>query len=809
MVDRGFPGATPLVATALTQSAPTSSPSSSIFRTNPFAAALSHTFGDTKASHFSLASSSARPSEPFSSSPPADTHQRVPAPSAGADSQRDCRLSRFFAGMWGTSSTSTPALSVTATRSMHAAAAAQQDDRFPVNFDLPPTPRRADGAVLLPQPSRSGSDDDKKKVAASSERKARSLAAPPAQAPAQRSPVTARAAERFEELPYCYEAFKEQMRTYPCLQEIKHQVRAFVTRYMHKVAPDGELVAEVAQFISQISTKFAACEVWKDKPAELDRAIEGLEHFVCLNLYNVLFSPQLSDDSDKDKLLFDRVTLLRFIEGKHLDLPPDCCRPDRIEAAAAAIAELDKLKTPREKLASICTAGTILRDMLRHPTVDREQLFLSALVLATLRAQPKHLFSNLQFVRRFRNPMKMTADEQYYLMHLNGAVEYLEKVQPQWLSIEPEEFVASVNKSIDSLGSDSPSSSRRTLTRSSAASPTLGSVTSGTASSTTLTAVSTKSGAESASQITPTANAHPPWRTASSAASVSSSTSTTSTFTVKASVSRSSTSNRNTPASVTLSASAGSSATRSSAADSNSNTATNTSTSTSSLAVSLNSEWCDIGTELFLVHSAPHCEVPRSLASLVPAPAPAPSACSASSGIASDLADLDPIGQASCTADPDSLSLHSLAWGTASPADPPPRSRTASMRSALSHQSTDVAQCHAADLAAFGPAAVSSSSSSSSTSAAHSHAHTTTTSSAATSSPGRPSRVAPPPPLDPYRDGGIQQLLAAAAEPPVDKFLQCDIEALSMSDIPLLLSDYKRLAALNASLSRILRLTAP
>lgn len=690
---------------------------------------------------------------------------------------------------------------------MHAAAAAQQDDRFPVNFDMPPTPLRADGAVLLPQPWRSD-DETKKEVSFSpfTERQASSVPAPPAEARAQHSLATAHATEQFEELPFCYEAFKQQMRTYPCLQEIKHQVRAFVTRYMHKVAPDGELVAEVVQFISQISAKFAASEVWKDKPAELDRAIEGLEHFVCLNLYNVLFSPQLSEDSDKDKLLFDRVMLLRFIEGKHLDLPPDCCRPDAIDAAAAALAQLDKLKTPREKLASIATAGTILRDMLRHPTIDREQLFLSALVLATLRAQPKHLFSNLQFVRRFRNPMKMTPDEQYYLMHLNGAVEYLEKVQPQWLSIEPEEFVASVNKSVDSLGSDSPSSSRRTLTRSPTASPTVSSASSVNAGSNTLTVASTKSGAESASQITPTANALPPWRTASSAASgsttiTSSSSTSSSTITVKASISRSSTKN----ATATVSASAGSGATRSAADFATSTmTNTNTHTNTSSLAVSLNSDWCDIGTELFLVHSAPHCDVPRSLASLVPAPAPAPSACSGSSGIVSDLADLDPLGQASCTADWDSLSLHSLAWGAASPADPSPRSRTASMRSALSHQSTDVAQCHAADLAAFGPAAVSSSHVSSS----QTHTHTTT-SSTATSSPGRPSRVAPPPPLDPYRDGGIQQLLAAAAEPPVDKFLQCDIEALNMSDIPLLLADYKRMAALNASLSRILRLTAP
>ena len=42
----------------------------------------------------------------------------------------------------------------------------------------------------------------------------------------------------------------------------------------------------------------------------------------------------------------------------------------------------------------------------------------------------------------------------------------------------------------------------------------------------------------------------------------------------------------------------------------------------------------------------------------------------------------------------------------------------------------------------------------------------------------------------------MQQIIQALKEPPVAKLVECSIEELSMMDIPLLLSDYKRLAAL-------------
>lgn len=529
------------------------------------------------------------------------------------------------------------------------------------------------------------------------------------------------------------------MRALPCLQDLKRQARTFIDTNRHRVAPVDVLVAELAQFMSQMSTKFAANEAWKNKhPNELDNAIEGLEHFLCMNLYKVLFNPQLSDDSDKDKLLYDRVILLSFIEGKHLDLPSDCCRADDIAAAANLLANLDKHKTPREKLECITAACAVLRTMLKHPSIDREQFFLSALLLAVLQAKPRHLFSNIQFIRRFRNPKKITSDDEYCLAHMDGAVDYLEKVQPQWLSIEPAEFDASVNRSVDSLGEEGSAAAQAKVDSPSPACPAPAASpaparaqTKQPSTSSTLTVCGASAG-DLPSQITPTANAPAPWRTESTTSTLIGSYDT------------------HTPAPAVP--------------------------STETLAAGLGSGWCDIGAELA---SGSECASARrgSLASLVPAGALA-SACSGSSGIASDLADLDPLGHCTTVADADTLSLHSLAW----PSDPPPRSRTASMRSALSHHSTDVAQCHAADLMAFASTAPAPS----------------------TSSPGRLARA--PQPLDPYRDGGIAQLLEAASEPPVAKFLTCDVEGLNMNDIPLLLADYKRIATLNASLSRVLRL---
>jgi hypothetical protein len=52
--------------------------------------------------------------------------------------------------------------------------------------------------------------------------------------------------------------------------------------------------------------------------------------------------------------------------------------------------------------------------------------FFPLLVYIILSAKPPNFFSNLQFVRRFRNPEKLTGEAGYYFTTLNGAVEFIQ-----------------------------------------------------------------------------------------------------------------------------------------------------------------------------------------------------------------------------------------------------------------------------------------------------------------------------------------------------------------------------------------------
>lgn len=91
------------------------------------------------------------------------------------------------------------------------------------------------------------------------------------------------------------------------------------------------------------------CDVWRRSPeTEFDNAMEGMEKLVMNRLYDLYasslsisptlliyytstFTPQLllttpprpvtTDDLERDRILLQRITLFRWVEEKHLDVP--------------------------------------------------------------------------------------------------------------------------------------------------------------------------------------------------------------------------------------------------------------------------------------------------------------------------------------------------------------------------------------------------------------------------------------------------------------------------------------------------------
>src|SRR5438477_13000073 len=55
--------------------------------------------------------------------------------------------------------------------------------------------------------------------------------------------------------------------------------------------------------------------------------------------------------------------------------------------------------------------------------------FLPLLILLLLRSNPPHLYSNIQYIQRFRSPERLCGEGGYYLNSLEAAVGWIESIE--------------------------------------------------------------------------------------------------------------------------------------------------------------------------------------------------------------------------------------------------------------------------------------------------------------------------------------------------------------------------------------------
>jgi hypothetical protein len=84
------------------------------------------------------------------------------------------------------------------------------------------------------------------------------------------------------------------------------------------------------------------------------------------------------------------------------------------------------------KYLTVLTVGLIRQSHLVNKDTSADS-FLPLLILLLLRSNPPHLYSNIQYIQRFRSPERLGGEGGYYLNSLEAAVgwiEGIEKVNP-------------------------------------------------------------------------------------------------------------------------------------------------------------------------------------------------------------------------------------------------------------------------------------------------------------------------------------------------------------------------------------------
>lgn len=184
-----------------------------------------------------------------------------------------------------------------------------------------------------------------------------------------------------------------------------------------------------------------------DVPAEIkEQALEFFEKCIMAHHYKYLFSPQNTDDEEKDQAIYKRIRQLNWITAKHL-----VCSIDEVNAEArdfvySSITELvamDSFATPHEKLECIvvCCRNifTLLKQICGGPASADE--FLPALIFVVLKANPVRLHSNINYINRFSNASRLMSGESgYYFTNLCCAINFIENLTYESVQLTKEEF---------------------------------------------------------------------------------------------------------------------------------------------------------------------------------------------------------------------------------------------------------------------------------------------------------------------------------------------------------------------------------
>jgi len=274
------------------------------------------------------------------------------------------------------------------------------------------------------------------------------------------------------------------------LEQLKHRTADPVARYLRSFLIEfgkkqwtvNDQVRIISDFLSFITGKMSQCEIWADHTeSEFDNAREGMEKLVMTRLYSQTFSPEMpapppssdargrkrtqktpqtgrkgqhQEDVERDHVLAEKMQIFGWVEEQHLDIPTIPSDSRRfLSLAQQELSKINNYRAPRDKVICILNACKVIFGLLRNfkGSDTSADSFMPLLIYTVLRARPRHMVSNIQYIFRFRNQDKLGGESGYYLSSLMGAVQFIENLDRTALTISDEEFERHVEASVAAI----------------------------------------------------------------------------------------------------------------------------------------------------------------------------------------------------------------------------------------------------------------------------------------------------------------------------------------------------------------------
>lgn len=242
---------------------------------------------------------------------------------------------------------------------------------------------------------------------------------------------------------YDFMAFLDLMKN-PDAEPIVKYTKSFLYNFHHQRAnwTSDEQVKLVNDFKVFIYDKFTTNSVFAAlNIVELRNAKEGMEKLLMGKLYLKCFSPCLKEsnatidgshesDTLQDAKLANKIEEFSFLSPEHFEILPSLINSklDKFVALSAKeLSNINNYKSPRDKMVCILNCCKVLFGLLKQTKANHRGAdhFLPLLIFTVLRANVQNLFSNINYIERFRFPDFLQGESAYYLSTLQGAVNFV------------------------------------------------------------------------------------------------------------------------------------------------------------------------------------------------------------------------------------------------------------------------------------------------------------------------------------------------------------------------------------------------
>lgn len=207
----------------------------------------------------------------------------------------------------------------------------------------------------------------------------------------------------------------------------------------------------VRAFVTRAEETLRAHPLWRgDTVEEWEETVDALEKFIMCKLHDRVFAAHPAC-ARRDAALAKRLQGLSFVTFRNLEIAdPQPHFAAAWKLAQAALRQLERFKSPGDKLACIMNACRIISTILTTEADERGKgekgvgadEFVPGIIYTVIRACPKRLYSNLRYIGEYRNPSKLMSEQGYFYTNILSAVSFAKKAKPEQLCMTREEFEA-------------------------------------------------------------------------------------------------------------------------------------------------------------------------------------------------------------------------------------------------------------------------------------------------------------------------------------------------------------------------------